>query len=134
MLITIARGSVEALPIQDILVRSAFKLSTSDQLVVDQASVEGADGQAVGLAGVDGVGADDVACARHVADHEGRAGNVLLHVFRDEAAIIVVAAARRGRDDVVDGLAFEEISLGLRKCGRRESRAKRSPRSPECST
>ncbi len=41
-----------------------------------------------------------------------------LHVFGDQSAVEVVAAAWRGGDDVSDSLALEEIGAGLRE-GRR---------------
>ena len=62
-----------------------------------------------GVGGVDEVGADQVAGARHVLHDEGRARQMLLHELGDEAAVGVVAAAGIGRDDVVDGLAVEEL-------------------------
>ena len=98
-----------------------------DQLVVDQPGVEGADGQAVRLRRVDRVGADQMAGAGHVAHHEGRARQMPLHVFGDQPAIGVVAAARRGGDDVGDGLAVEEVGAGLAR-GRRSGHRERGER------
>ena len=117
--ITNARGSVVALPIQDILVRSNFMPGSPDELVVDEAGVEGADGQAIGARGIDRVGADEMPGARKVPHHEGRARQVALHVFCDQPSIEVVAAAGRGRDDVGDGLALEEVRAALRLRRRR---------------
>ena len=63
---------------------------------------------------IDRVGADEMAGARHVLHHEGRARQIFLHVLGDQPAVEVVAAARRGRDDVGDGLALEEVRAALR--------------------
>ena len=56
----------------------------------------------------------EVAGARHVLHDEGRARQMLLHEFRHQAAVGVVAAAGIGGDDVVHGLAVEEFGARLR--------------------
>ena len=44
-------------------------------------------------------------------------GRCFCMIFRNQPAIEIVAAARRGGDDIGDGLAFEEIGAGLRERG-----------------
>ena len=92
----------------------------ADELVVDEARVERANRQPIGLGRIDRVRADEVACARHVANDERRARQIALHVLGDEAAVGVVAAARRGGDDVGHRLALVEGDAVLRARGGRD--------------
>ena len=59
-------------------------------------------------------------------------GRYALHVFGNQAAIVVVAAARRGRDDIGDRLALEKIGLGERGRGQKCYSAHRPIRHNEC--
>jgi hypothetical protein len=93
-----------------------FDAGQSDELVVDQTGIEGADGEAVGARGIDRVGAHQMSGAGKIAHHERGAGQVALHVFGHQPAIEIIAAAGRGRDNVGDGLAFEVIGVVLCQC------------------
>ena len=63
------------------------------------------------------IGCAHMACAGHIADdHIGLAGNMGWQIARDEAGIIIKAAASPRADDHFNRLVFIEI-LSLCMCG-----------------
>ena len=81
------------------------------QLRIDEARIESADGEAVGTRGVKRVGADDMPGARHVFHEDARARQMFLHIAGDEPRIGVVIAAGTGRHDVSEGAPVIERQI-----------------------
>ena len=88
-----------------------FAQIVSGQLPVHETRIEATDRQAVGVGGIDHLGADEMAGAGNVLHDDLRTWQIFFEIACHQPPHGVVTAARFSRYDISDRFAVEEIAL-----------------------